>query len=36
MLGITAEFDFKNGTEDELRKIVHKHYMEMSMMLAES
>lgn len=36
MLGITAEFDYKKGTEEELRKIVHKHYMEMSMMLVES
>lgn len=36
MLGITAEYDFKNGTEEELREIVHKRYMEMSMMLAES
>lgn len=35
MLGITAEFDFKKGTE-ELRKIVHKRYMEMSMMLVKS
>ena len=35
MLGITAEFDFKKGTE-ELRKIVHKRYMEMSMMLGKS
>lgn len=36
MLGITARYDFKNGTEEDLKMIVHKQYMEMSMMLAES